>query len=78
MEAGNVRVTCEPDEDALGCVVDLLGDRCVMFASDYPHWDGAWPNATTELIEHARRQVSPDALARVAGTNVCEFYGLGN
>ncbi|HTZ08691.1 MAG TPA: amidohydrolase family protein, partial [Acidimicrobiales bacterium] len=53
VEAGNVVVTCEPDEATLPCVVEALGDRCVMFASDYPHWDGAWPRATTELREHA-------------------------
>ena len=23
-----------------------------MFASDYPHWDGAWPQASSELLEH--------------------------
>jgi len=74
--AGNVTVTCEPDEDALGCVVELLGDRCVMFASDYPHWDGAWPHASTELIEHARGRVPDASLARVAATNAQDFYGL--
>ena len=77
VEAGNVVVTCEPDEDALGCVVELLGDRCVMFASDYPHWDGAWPRATTELVEHAEGRAPDAPLARVAATNAVEFYGLG-
>jgi hypothetical protein len=73
---GNVMVTCEPDEDALPCVVELLGDRCVMFASDYPHWDGAWPRATTELKEHAEGRVAPEALARVAAGNAQDFYNL--
>ena len=61
--AGNVRVTCEPDEETLPTVVEALGDECVMFASDYPHWDGAWPRATTELREHAEGVLSD----RVAG-----------
>ena len=69
-------VTCEPDEDSLPCVVELLGDRCVMFASDYPHWDGAWPEATAELKEHNMGRLSPDALARVAAGNAEDFYGL--
>jgi hypothetical protein len=73
---GNVVVTCEPDEDALPCVVELLGDRCVMFASDYPHWDGAWPRATTELKEHAEGRLAPEALARVAAGNAQDFYNL--
>ncbi|MHB8328674.1 MAG: amidohydrolase family protein [Acidimicrobiales bacterium] len=74
--AGNVWVTCEPDEGTLPTVVETLGDRCVMFASDYPHWDGAWPNATTELIEHARGRLAPESLARVAADNARAFYGI--
>lgn len=74
--AGNVWITCEPDEATLPAVIEALGDRCVMFASDYPHWDGAWPRATSELVEHAEGKLSPEALARVAGANARAFYGL--
>lgn len=74
--AGNIVVTCEPDESMLSCVVENLGDRCVMFASDYPHWDGAWPHATAELREHAVGRVADSALARVAADNAREFYRL--
>jgi predicted TIM-barrel fold metal-dependent hydrolase len=47
-----------------------------MFASDYPHWDGAWPRATTELKEHAAGHLPDDVLARVAGANAQDFYKL--
>jgi hypothetical protein len=50
--AGNVVVTCEPDESSVPYVVEMLGDECIMFASDYPHWDGAWPHSSSELFEH--------------------------
>jgi uncharacterized protein len=76
VSAGNVWVTCEPDEGTLPTIVETLGDGCVMFASDYPHWDGAWPNATRELLEHAEGRLSSQALARVAGANARAFYGL--
>ncbi len=76
VEVGNVWITCEPDEGTLPSFVQALGDRCVMFASDYPHWDGAWPRATTELVEHARGRLSEESLARVAGANARAFYGL--
>jgi predicted TIM-barrel fold metal-dependent hydrolase len=75
--AGNIRITCEPDEKTLPAVVEALGDECVMFASDYPHWDGAWPRATTELREHAVGRLSDESLARVAGANARTFFGLG-
>jgi len=75
--AGNVRVTCEPDEKTLPTLVEALGDECVMFASDYPHWDGAWPRATAELREHADGRLSASSLAKIAGANARAFYGLG-
>ena len=74
--AGNVVVTCEPDESGVPHVVETLGDDCVMFASDYPHWDGAWPNASAELFEHNEKRLSAPALAKVAGANARRFYGL--
>jgi uncharacterized protein len=73
---GNIRVTCEPDEGTLPAVVEALGEDCVMFASDYPHWDGAWPNATAELRRGAEGRLSDGALAKIAGTNAREFFGL--
>ncbi|HUY63691.1 MAG TPA: amidohydrolase family protein [Acidimicrobiales bacterium] len=73
---GNVWVTCEPDEGTLPAVIEALGDRCVMFASDYPHWDGAWPRASAELVEHAEGRLTPQSLARVAADNARVFYGI--
>lgn len=74
--AGNMWVTCEPDEGTLPTIVETLGDGCVMFASDYPHWDGAWPKATSELLEHAEGRLTAQSLAKVAGANARAFYRL--
>jgi hypothetical protein len=74
--AGNIVVTCEPDEKSVPYVVEMLGDECIMFASDYPHWDGAWPHATSELLAHNEGRVSDGTLARVAGANARRFYAL--
>jgi len=76
VRAGNVYVTCEPDEGTLPALVEHLGDRCVMFASDYPHWDGAWPHATSELREHAGSGLATGSLTRVAAANAQVFYNL--
>jgi uncharacterized protein len=77
VEAGNVYITCEPDEGTLPTVVEALGDDCVMFASDYPHWDGAWPESTNELRERAAGRLPEDSLEKVAGGNARAFFGLG-
>jgi len=78
VQAGNVFITCEPDEKTIPAFIEALGDRCVMFASDYPHWDGAWPDSTSELIEHAQGRLAADSLARIAGANARAFYGLAD
>jgi predicted TIM-barrel fold metal-dependent hydrolase len=57
-------------------VVEMLGDECIRFASDYPHWDGAWPEATTELFEHNEKRLSDVSMGRVAGANARRFYAL--
>lgn len=36
LAAGNIWVTCEPEEPILPGVIDVLGADFIMFASDYP------------------------------------------
>ncbi|MCC7075692.1 MAG: amidohydrolase family protein [Acidimicrobiia bacterium] len=74
VESGQVRVSCEPEEALLPAVVDALGDRCVMWASDYPHWDGEFPHAGAHLQERA--DLDAATKERVARANADEFYGL--
>ena len=74
LEAGNLWVSCEPEEPILPGVIDVLGDEFILFASDYPHWDGAWPESTVSL--RGRRDISEVSRARIAGENARRFYGL--
>lgn len=73
LAAGNIWVTCEPEERMLPAVVEQIGADHVMFASDYPHWDGAWPQSSGRFL---RQELKPDALAAIAGENARRFYGL--
>jgi hypothetical protein len=57
----------------LPAVVDRLGAGGVMYASDYPHWDGAWPNSSGKLLS---QPLESSALAAVAGDNARRFYSL--
>ena len=67
-------MSCEPDEPILPGVIDVLGADFIMFASDYPHWDGDWPESTKHL--RMRADISEDARARIAGENARRFYRL--
>jgi predicted TIM-barrel fold metal-dependent hydrolase len=74
IEAGNVWVSCEPEEAILPAVTQLLGPDFIMYASDYPHWDGDWPESTRPLRERA--DLSNDVRAKIAGGNARRFYRL--
>ena len=74
MEAGNIIVTCEPEEEILAGQREVLGDDFIMFASDYPHWDGEWPESTKHL--RTRPDISEAARAKIGGRNAQRFYGL--
>jgi uncharacterized protein len=74
IESGNVWVSCESEEPILPAVVDELGDEFILYASDYPHWDGDWPESTKPLRE--RRDLSDEAKTKIAGRNARRFYGL--
>jgi predicted TIM-barrel fold metal-dependent hydrolase len=74
VEEGRVRVSCEPEESLIPSVVEELGDRCVMWASDYPHWDGDFPTAGVHLRK--RNDLDEATKARLAHANADEFYAL--
>lgn len=74
LAAGNVWVSCEPEEPILPGVIDVLGDDFIMFASDYPHWDGEWPESTKPL--RTRDDIGEASRAKIAGGNAARFYGL--
>jgi predicted TIM-barrel fold metal-dependent hydrolase len=74
LRAGNVWVSCEPEEPILPGVVDVLGDDFIMYASDYPHWDGAWPESTKHL--RTRTDLTESSRAKIGGANAVRFYGL--
>ena len=74
VEAGNVWVSCESEEPILPAVVDILGDDFILWASDYPHWDGNWPESTKPL--RTRTDLSETSRAKIAGQNARRFYRL--
>ncbi len=71
---GQLWVSCEAEEAAIPFAVEQLGDKFLMYASDYPHWDGDFPYSTKPLRE--RTDIAPDVKARIMGLNAEAFYKL--
>ncbi len=46
---GRLFISCEADESTLADTVSAMGDRVVVFSSDYPHWDCLYPRSVQAL-----------------------------
>jgi len=66
-------VSVEEAEPGLSAVLEAYPDS-VMFASDYPHGDGIFPGATTELLE--TDSIDERQRASVLFENARRFYAL--
>ena len=74
LERGQIYVACEPDETVLPAVIGALGDEFILYASDYPHWDGEWPESTRALRE--RRDIGEGSREKILRRNAERFFGL--
>ena len=58
----------------LPVVIKYLGtDETLMYSSDYPHWDGQFPNSTKELV--VRDDLTEQNKRNIFGENARRFYG---
>ena len=55
-------------------VMNWIGMDHILFASDYPHWDGEWPESTKHL--RTRPDISEETRAKIGGLNAQRFYAL--
>lgn len=70
---GNWFYSTEPEERGLPYFIEQFGPDFVLFASDYPHWDGLYPNAVSTIVN--RKDVSETAKQQIFGPNARRFYG---
>ena len=63
----------EPEEQMLPYAIDLIGDDRIVFASDYPHWDGMFPDVVSTI--RGRTDISEEAKTKILGGNAKAFYG---
>jgi predicted TIM-barrel fold metal-dependent hydrolase len=54
---------------------NIIGPKNLMWGSDYPHFDGAWPNSAEVLNGHFADVPLEDRI-RIGRRNAIEFYNL--
>ena len=70
---GNWFFAAEPEESTLPYVMDRIGDKKIIFASDYPHWDGIFPYVVSTIRE--RKDISEESKQKFLGENARRLYG---
>ncbi len=73
MIRGNWFYAAEPEESTLPYVIERIGDDKLVFASDYPHWDGMFPYVVSTIKE--RKDISEGSKGKVLGENAKKLYG---
>ena len=73
MTRGNWFFAAEPEESTLAYVLDHVGENVILFASDYPHWDGNFPYMVSTLRE--RKDISATAKQKILCENALRLYG---
>ena len=69
---GNCFISFEPDEKMLPHVADYIGDDLIVYASDYPHYDGKFPDSVRTVAE--RTDLTDEAKAKFLGGNALRLY----
>lgn len=67
-------ISAEPDEAFLPAVLDYLGDDHIVFSTDYPHPDAAFPHAVDEFV--AREDVPPTSKQKILWDNCLRLYDI--
>ncbi len=73
-EGGNLFFGCEAEERMLGPTLALIGTDTVMYASDWPHWDGDYPASLVEMQE--RPDLTEEQRDGVLNRAATRFYGI--
>ena len=70
----NCYISCDPDENMIPEVVKLCGDDRIIYASDYYHWDCAFPDTVKMLAE--RTDLSEKTKKKIFSDNAAKLYNL--
>jgi predicted TIM-barrel fold metal-dependent hydrolase len=73
MKSGNWFYATEPEESTLPYCLEKVGEDVILFASDYPHWDGGFPHMTRMVRE--RRDLTETQKENIMRNNAIRLYG---
>ncbi len=73
MTRGNWLYATEPEEAGLPYAIERVGSDNIVFASDYPHWDGMFPYVVSTI--RGRKDFAEDSKAKILGENAKRLYG---
>lgn len=71
---GHCYFSAEPDEHLVPVAAEVAGADHLLFASDYPHSDSAFPEAVKSLT--SRDDVPADVVSKMLHDNAVAYYGL--
>jgi uncharacterized protein len=75
VKSGRVYVGCEPEESLIPLAAEWIGEGQILYASDYPHWDMAWPHSVAAIRD--RTDMAEGLKRKVLAENALRFYGMG-
>ena len=64
----------EPEETTAAYVIDYLGADNLLFSTDYPHSDSAFPKAVDTFLD--RPEFDADAKRKILWDNPAQLFGL--
>jgi uncharacterized protein len=74
VRSGKIYFSCEADECLLPQALQLIGDEQVVYASDYPHWDGSYPHSLGEL--RGREDLTDAQKRKLLADNARRLYKI--
>src|SRR5712691_3777935 len=69
---GNWFFAAEPEEEMLPYVIERIGEDKILFASDYPHWDGMFPRVVSTI--RGRKDILEEFKGKFLGENAKKLY----
>lgn len=68
-----IGASCMPRSDAL--IRDQIGERQMMWGSDFPHPEGSWPSTRDQMVQ-TFHDLPDEEIADILGENAVRFYGF--